>query len=1495
MKINFLYDVNVSLEQMIGYEMASILWGQLFTDEIDVNILATSSDQLDPNVIGGAIPEFHEQHYALFLQYFEADITSAEDQAAYDALQQGNTVDFLLNDDLVSGNTKLKLTTALAKALGMDEAISLDRYVLDESTNYLDGTIMMNQDFAWDFNYIRDAQAAENTLDFLSVALHETGHILGFTSSLDYSLQQETLYSGRRELSNFNPLDLFRFSAESLSQNNPDGTVNDLSIGGVAWFSPDGGETLTAKMSTGKEGDGYQASHWERRYDPLGIMDPTLWYQERASITDLDVLAFDVMGYDLSQNAGDVEQLFTTQGLEQILAQAKVQLAHKLGISVESLEEDADVPVSSLELIEQMEAEMEAAMIAAASDTTSDTTDTTSDTSDTTDTTSDTTDTTSDTTDTTSDTTDTTSDTTDTTSDTTDTTSDTTDTTSDTTDTTSDTTDTTSGWGQMMQGIYEWWSQNNEGGNSSWQELYEWWSQNNEGGNSSWQELYEWWAQNNEGGNSSWQELYEWWAQNNEGGNSSWLEFYEQWVIDNQDASSSSQEAHRWWAIDNQRNGSWWQEVFFASTGETSLGNIILPGENNDTVDANYKEISGGLEDDIIGGDTTNDNITAGEGDDLIDGAQGDDTITGGSGYDTIFGFDGNDSIMGGAGDDVISGESDNDVLLGEGGADVLMGGDNDDYLDGGADRDFLNGNTGHDALLGRAGDDALEGEAGKDLLIGGDGKDIGNGGSGNDFIFGDEYSASLRQAFGNNVTPLVNLFTPTTETTTTTGTTTTEGGSNVELGLDPVKVEAENMTLSGNYSLASAGNLVQTNSTATISTIFNGQAGQYNIVIGYHDVYGNARITASLGASTIDDWYLNQSSGTTSPGGSNFKTRTIASEVSLNGGESLTLDTVAYVTSSGADDDDGFISDKAYIDYVEFVPIVDNTNNVVLDPDPNTTDSTNTDSSTTDTSITDTSNNDTSNTLPSGVELGANSDILRGGNGNDGIDGGEGNDVIFGEDELNDSSNIAPINIAGSFNYGQSTYILSQAGTWVEAQAEAQSYGGNLVTINDAAENQWLKDTFGTTEALFIGFSDAQTEGTWKWASGQTVDWVLGNNNDAIYTDWAPNQPDDHQGNQDYAILSHIWDSNTDKWDDVTTNESFRGIIEIEWSSVGGNDTIFGGAGDDLIYGNSGNDKLYGDEEIIAVEKTVSFQQGVNGYNGTADTYIHGYYQNYNYGNANSIYVGYTSGYPLQGIVKFDNIFGSETGQITQDDTINSAFLEIDVSNSGSGFELREVLKTWSESDTWYSITANGVRAENTPVATVGSVSTGIVKIDVTESLKAWQADPTSNHGWAFLPKGSDGVIFDSSEGSNAPRLVLDVNEASSTTGEGNDNITGNGGNDTISGGAGNDIINGTDETVAGYYEKDILTGGDGADKFILGDANQSYYATAGHQDYALIKDFDSTVDFLQLHGVAENYQQQLQGDNIFLSRDGDLVAILENTTTVDLNGIAFEYVTVI
>ncbi|RME93809.1 MAG: PEP-CTERM sorting domain-containing protein [Verrucomicrobia bacterium] len=55
-------------------------------------------------------------------------------------------------------------------------------------------------------------------------------------------------------------------------------------------------ETL---MSTGvNHGDGNQASHWKDNLG-LGLMDPTLAYGEIGQITDADLLAMDLIGWDV--------------------------------------------------------------------------------------------------------------------------------------------------------------------------------------------------------------------------------------------------------------------------------------------------------------------------------------------------------------------------------------------------------------------------------------------------------------------------------------------------------------------------------------------------------------------------------------------------------------------------------------------------------------------------------------------------------------------------------------------------------------------------------------------------------------------------------------------------------------------------------------------------------------------------------------------------------------------------------------------------------------------------------------------------------------------------------------------------------------------------------------------------------------------------------------------------------------------------------------------
>ncbi|MDA0867130.1 MAG: hypothetical protein O2890_12080, partial [Cyanobacteria bacterium] len=124
----------------------------------------------------------------------------------------------------------------------------------------------------------------------------------------------------------------------------------------------------------------------------------------------------------------------------------------------------------------------------------------------------------------------------------------------------------------------------------------------------------------------------------------------------------------------------------------------------------------------------------------------------------------------------------------------------------------------------------------------------------------------------------------------------------------------------------------------------------------------------------------------------------------------------------------------------------------------------------------------------------------------------------------------------------------------------------------------------------------------------------------------------------------------------------------------------------------------------------------------------------------------------------------------------------------------------------------------------------------------------------------------------------------------EGHDTLIGGSGNDSLFGDGGNDILNGTDETAKGYLEIDTLTGGAGADTFVLGDINQVYYGSGGGLDYAVITDFTIGLDQLQLHGSASDYSQSAQGGDVFLyyGNSTDLIAQLQNVTLFDLNSNA-------
>lgn len=157
---------------------------------------------------------------------------------------------------------------------------------------------------------------------------------------------------------------------------------------------------------------------------------------------------------------------------------------------------------------------------------------------------------------------------------------------------------------------------------------------------------------------------------------------------------------------------------------------------------------------------------------------------------------------------------------------------------------------------------------------------------------------------------------------------------------------------------------------------------------------------------------------------------------------------------------------------------------------------------------------------------------------------------------------------------------------------------------------------------------------------------------------------------------------------------------------------------------------------------------------------------------------------------------------------------------------------------------------------------------------------------------------------------------------GDGKDNITGNAANNELRGGRNNDTLIGGDgnDTLMGDRQADILigcgaergintidrlTGGDGADRFVLGDSTAAFYtqtAGTGLADYALITDFAKQSDRIQLSGQADQYSLDLSpiagelGAAIYLNRTtgNDLVAILRGIDPVALNLTAdyFSYV---
>lgn len=125
-------------------------------------------------------------------------------------------------------------------------------------------------------------------------------------------------------------------------------------------------------------------------------------------------------------------------------------------------------------------------------------------------------------------------------------------------------------------------------------------------------------------------------------------------------------------------------------------------------------------------------------------------------------------------------------------------------------------------------------------------------------------------------------------------------------------------------------------------------------------------------------------------------------------------------------------------------------------------------------------------------------------------------------------------------------SYLLLEAATWKNSEAEALALGGHLATIHNQAEEDWIVSTFGSygdqQRLLWIGLSDVTRKFHFSWSSGESFS----------YTCWAEGEPNNALRGEDFVAIYYPGHSQGGKWNDWNDRTKdpiglpMNGVVEI-------------------------------------------------------------------------------------------------------------------------------------------------------------------------------------------------------------------------------------------------------------------------------------------------------------------------------------------------------------
>lgn len=130
--------------------------------------------------------------------------------------------------------------------------------------------------------------------------------------------------------------------------------------------------------------------------------------------------------------------------------------------------------------------------------------------------------------------------------------------------------------------------------------------------------------------------------------------------------------------------------------------------------------------------------------------------------------------------------------------------------------------------------------------------------------------------------------------------------------------------------------------------------------------------------------------------------------------------------------------------------------------------------------------------------------------------------DLTFSLDAITGFTGDTPDGFSslGIFN-GHQYFYYQNSVYWTTARDICESFGGHIVVINSAEENEFIRQSINGSET-WLGITEEESEGTWLWYNNEPV----------TYTNWDPGEPN---GNSDYGYMH-----GNGTWDDADVNIRF-------------------------------------------------------------------------------------------------------------------------------------------------------------------------------------------------------------------------------------------------------------------------------------------------------------------------------------------------------------------